>query len=314
MKRTLPPDLQGFLYGFLGVLGFSLTLPVTRVGTESLPPELVGPGRSLLAVIPAGALLLARQRPLLPPRHHVRGVVVTSLGTVIGFPLLTAHALRSVSASHAAVVVALLPATTAVMAVLRGRERPSATFWVCCALGTALVCGYVLLGFGGGLHVGDAELLAAVVACSLGYAEGGVLARDVPGWVVTSWALVAGTPPAALAVALAWPSPGPSLDARGAAAFVYLALGSSLLSFFCWYRGLSAGGVAKVSQVQLLQPVLTMLFAAVLLDEPLRPSAVLVGLAVGVVVLATLRTRTGGSSGPATIREGTVHDRRPGLE
>ncbi|MCX4613842.1 MULTISPECIES: DMT family transporter [Streptomyces] len=314
MKRTPSADLQGFSYGFLGVLGFSLTLPVTRMGVGSLPPELVGPGRALLAVIPAALLLLLCHRPLLPPRHQLRAVLVTALGTVIGFPLLTAHALRTVSASHAALVVALLPATTAVMAVLRGRERPSGRFWVCCGLGTAIVLGYLSLGFGGGLHTGDAELLAAVVVCSLGYAEGGVLARDVPGWVVTSWSLVAGTPVAALVVVLAWPSQGPTLDARGAAAFVYLALGSSLLSFIAWYRGLSTGGVAKVGQIQLLQPVLTMLFAAVLLDEPLRPSTVLVGLAVGVVVLAAQRTRTANSGGPATTQERIVHDRRAGLE
>ncbi|WP_019816308.1 DMT family transporter [Saccharomonospora saliphila] len=277
--------------GFGGVLGFSLTVPVTQYALPAFGPQLVGPGRALVAALVAVPLLLARRWPPVPPLRHLPSVAVVAVGSVIGFPLLTAHALTTVSAGHAAVVLALLPAATAVMAAVRAGERPAGAFWFWCLLGTALVAGYLVSRADSRFGVGDLELLAAVVLCALGYAEGGVLSRTHPGWVVTSWALVIGSP-LVLGLVLAVGIPARSTITVGAlAAFAYLAVGSSLLAFFAWYRALALGGIATVGQVQLLQPVLTIGLAWILLDQPLDPVLIGVGVLVALAVYRAQRTR-----------------------
>ncbi|MFI9507849.1 DMT family transporter [Nocardia sp. NPDC052566] len=285
------PTASALGFGLAGVIGFSLTLPFTRYAVPAFGPELVGPGRSLPAALFAVALLAVARRPLLPPPRMLPSVVVVTVGAVVGFPLLIAHALRSVSASHAAVVIALLPAGTAIMAVLRARERPPMVFWLWCAAGTALVAGYLGFAADSRFGIGDVELLAAVLLCALSYAEGGVLSRRVPGWVITCWSLLAGVPAVLVIVVVTGVPSRAELTWGAVAAFGYLALGSSLLAFCCWYRALADGGIAKVGQVQLLQPILTMIFAAVLLGERLDPAMIPVGLAVGVTVFMAQRAR-----------------------
>lgn len=284
-------------FGLTGVIGFSLTLPFTRYAVPAIGPELVGPGRCLLAAVLAAILLPALRRPLLPPRRMLPSVLVVTAGAVIGFPLLVAHALRSVSASHAAVTIALLPAATAIMAVLRAREKPGLAFWIWCAGGTGLVAGYLALGADTRFGIGDLELIAAVLLCAVSYAEGAVLARQLPGWVITCWSLLAGVP-AVLVIVLGTGLPGwAGLTWGAVGAFGYLAVGSSLLAFCCWYRALADGGIARVGQIQLLQPLLTMVFAALLLGERLDPAMLPVGLAVGATAFLAQRARTAGRAG-----------------
>ncbi len=277
--------------GLAGVVGFSLTLPVTRYADPAFGPELVGPGRSLLAAVIATLVLVMSRRPVFPPRRSLASVVVVTAGSVVGFPLLTAHALESVSASEAAMMIAFLPAATAVMAVARAREKPTMAFWLWCGAGTALIAGYLSLSADTRFGAGNVELILAVLLCALGYAEGGVLSREVPGWLVTCWSLIVGFP-AVLVIVLDTGLPAAAtLTWRTLGAFLYLAVGSSLLAFFCWYRALASGGVAKAGQIQLLQPILTMLFATALLGEKLNGIMLLVGLGVGGTVLMAQRTR-----------------------
>lgn len=309
LRGTMPTAL---VLGLVGVVGFSLTLPVTRYAVPALGPELVGPGRALMAAVVAIPLLLVLRRPLLPPRRKLPSVLVVSLGSVIGFPLLTAQALKTVSASHAAVTIALLPATTAVMATLRARERPNRAFWLWCLVGTALVAGYLVFKADTKVGIGDTELFGAIVLCALGYAEGGVLSKDHPGWVVTSWSLIVGSP-LVLAVVLAVGLPASErITTSAVLAFVYLALGSSLLAFFAWYQALALGGIARVGQIQLLQPLLTMVFALLLLGEPLDPVLMVIGLLVALAVLMAQRSRVARTSEPtrtlADNRAGPMHD------
>ncbi len=287
-----------FGLGLAGIVGFSLTLPVTRYAVPAFGPELVGPGRSLIAAAIAAVVLAVARRPLLPPGNRLPSVLVVTLGSVIGFPLLTALALRTVSASHAAVTIALLPAATAVMAVLRARERPNRVFWFWCLLGTALVVGYLVVRVNGAVGVGDLELLGAVLLCALGYAEGGVLSKTYPGWLVTSWSLIIASPLVVALVLLIGLPHHLTVTATTVAAVLYLSIGSSLLSFFAWYRALALGGIAKVGQIQLLQPILTMVFASLLLSERLDPVAMGIGLLVGVSVFMAQRTRVA-AAGPA---------------
>jgi len=219
----------------------------------------------LVAGLLAVALLAAR-RERLPERRHWLGLTLVTVGVVFGFPVFTSLALKTVPATHAAVVVGLLPAASAVAAVLLARERPRPAFWLVCALGFLAVLGFGAVIGAGQLGLGDLYLLLAVLLGSLGYAEGGRLARTLDGWRVVSWALVLGLP-AALSVLLLTPLPAhvPSLPAW--LAFLYISVFSMFLGFFAWYRGLALGGVAHAGQAQLIQPALTLGWAALLLQQ-----------------------------------------------
>ncbi|MDP9456590.1 MAG: DMT family transporter [Actinomycetota bacterium] len=302
---------QGLLFGFLGVLAFSFTVPLTRVAVADLDPTFVGLGRALVAAALA-ALLLAFTRQRLPERRHWPRLVIVGSGVIVGFPLFTSLALRELPAADAAVIVGLLPAATAVMAVLRAGERPSRAFWGACAFGLLAVLLFAA-SQGAGLvpDRGHLLVLLAVALCSLGYAEGGALAQEIGGWRVISWSLVVFAP--FLAPFVAWSVLGPGgagLTVAGPAAwacFAYVSVVSMFLGFFAWYRGLAEGGVARVGQVQLSQPVLTLLWSALLLGERVGPFTVLCAVLVLASVAVGQRTRVnkgGARTGKAAAKTG----------
>ena len=270
------------------MLAFSFTLPATRLAAPELGGTIVGLGRAVVAAVLAIVLLLVlRERP--PARKYWPSLAVVAFGVVLGFPLLTALALQSVPAAHGAVVVGLLPALTAVMAVLRGGEHPPAAFWLACAAGVAAVLIFAFVQGAGTLHLADLLLLGAVVAAALGYAEGGKLARDLGGWRVICWALIVALPfvIVPVGIALAGHVEPPSVPAL--LGFAYVSVVSMFLGFFAWYRGLALGGIARVGQIQLVQPVLTMTWAALFLGEVVDLPTVLAGLlVVGSVALTRL--------------------------
>ncbi|WP_309115447.1 DMT family transporter [Saccharothrix sp.] len=287
------PLSTGLGWGLLGVAAFSFTVPFTRIAVGAFSPLFIGAGRAVVAaVLAAGALLLTGQR--LPTGVQWARLAVVAGGVVAGFPLLTSFALTTAPASHGAVVIALLPAATAVMAVVRGKEHPPVSFWVTAGLGAvaALAFASVQAGGFGRLHWSDALLFGAVLAAAIGYAEGGLLARELGSWQTVSWALVLSAPlMVALTVVSAVRQP-PSGTPVEWAAFAYLAVVSMFLGFFAWYRGLAIGPMAQVSQVQLVQPVLTILWAAWLLGEELTWPTVVGGLAVIVCAGTAVRRRT----------------------
>lgn len=263
------PAWSALVLGSIGVLGFSFTLPATRLALTGLSASVVGLGRAVVAAILAGAVLVAR-RERLPPSRHLGRLVVVALGVVVGFPLFSALALRDTPAAHGAVVVGLLPAATAVWAVVRAGERPSKKFWLACLVGVASVILFALSQGAGSLRSADAFLLLAVMAGSLGYAEGGALAREIGGWRVICWALVISMPllvPVVAGAVLDQVQSGGAVPARAWLGFGYVAGVSMFAAFFAWYAGLARGGVARISQLQLAQPVLTLLWSALLLDE-----------------------------------------------
>jgi drug/metabolite transporter (DMT)-like permease len=293
--QLLPAPRVGLRWGLLGVLAFSFTVPCTRIAVDGgMQPLFIGSGRAVVAAALATLALSATRQRLPRGTQWVRLAVVAG-GVVAGFPLLTSYALSTASASHAAVVIALLPAATAVMAVLRGHERPPAAFWVLASVGAVVAVGFASLRAGGldGLHGSDLLLFGAVVAAAIGYAEGGLLARELGAWQTVSWALVLAAPPMAVAAGFSVHRDPPTGGAAEWAAFGYLAAVSMYLGFFAWYRGLGIGPMTQVSQVQLVQPVLTISWAALLLDERLTWATVLGGAAVVACAGAAVRVRLG---------------------
>lgn len=259
---------QGPLFGFIGVLAFSFTLPFTRVAVADLDPLLVGGGRAVVAAMLALVVLLATRSPR-PAAAQWWRLGVVAAGVVAGFPLLTSFALQSVPASHGAVVIGLLPAATAVAAVLRAGERPSTRFWVASLAGACAAVGFVLLDAGGfsGLGAGDLLLLGAVVLAAFGYAEGGLLARELGAWQTICWALVLALPAMLVPTVLGLSSGLPEASPAAWLSFGYLAVVSMFLGFFAWYRGLGIGPISTISQIQLIQPFMTLAWAALLLGE-----------------------------------------------
>jgi drug/metabolite transporter (DMT)-like permease len=280
------------LLGFLGVLGFSFTLPATRVAVEELDPTFVGLGRAVVAALLAGALLALRRDPL-PSRRQAMRLGIVALGVVVGFPLFSALALRELTAAHSAVIVGLLPAATAVMAVVRAGERPSPEFWLASGAGLLAVLAFAASQGAGLPSLADLLVLVAVGLGALGYAEGGALAREMGGQRVICWALVLSAPLVAPVAAVAAARSGLSAGGEAWLGFAYVSLVSMLLAFFAWYAALARGGVAKIGQVQLAQPVLTLGWSAALLGEHVGPATLAAAGAVLVSVVATQRTRVG---------------------
>lgn len=285
----------GLFWGSLGVLAFSFTVPFTRllVGGGHMSPLFVGAGRAVIAgSLAALALTITRQK--LPRGKQWLQLMIIAGGAVVGFPLLTSYAMATAPASHGAVVIAILPAVTAVAAVLRTGERPSRGFWVAATLGALAAVGFAALQGGGfgGLHASDLLLFAAVIVCAIGYAEGGLLSRELGSWQTISWALVLALPLMAVltTIAIAQQPPQAALPEWGA--FAYLGVISMFLGFFAWYRGLAIGPMAQVSQVQLIQPVLSIAWAAIILHEHVGLATVLGGVSVIGCALLAVRARS----------------------
>ena len=280
---------KGLWLGLLGIVIFSVTLPMTRlaVGTPDVPQmsgAFIAFGRAVVAAGLSAAFLLVTRAPL-PQRQHWLPLAMTALGVVFGFPLLTSIAMRYVEAVHASVIVGVLPLATAAVGALLHRQRPSIGFWLCAALGSAMVMTFAVLrsgntpGAGLSIQFADVLLLAAMLCAAVGYGYGGRLSQHMQAEHVICWALVISLPLTAPLALVNYPAV--ALKAVTWAAFAYVAVFSMWLGFFAWYRGLALGGTVRVSQVQLVQPFLSMLFAVPLLGE--RLDTVTVGFSLAVI-------------------------------
>ena len=274
------------------MVAFSLTVPLTRLAVGGLSPLLIGSGRAVVAAALA-ALALAATGQALPRGAQWARIGVVAAGIVVGFPLLTSYALTVRPAGHGAVVIAVLPAITAVVVVLRSRQPPATAFWVFAGLGALASVTFALLGSGGGvgLHAADLLLLGAVLAAAVGYAEGGLLAREVGAWQTVSWALVLASPVMLTLTAWAVVQEPPTATPTEWACFGYLSVVSMYLGFFAWYHGLAIGPMATVSQAQLVQPVLSIGWAALLLGERITWPMFVGGFAVILCAGGAVRLR-----------------------
>ena len=230
----------------------------------------------------AGMVLsVFRQRR--PERHDIGPLIITAFGVVIGFPLLTALALQHITAAHSMVFIGLLPLATAIFAVLRGGERPKPAFWLFSSIGSALVMGFALAQGFAAAPIGDLLMLAAIIVCGLGYAEGARLSRRLGGWQVISWALVISLPVMLAIAAYAWPRNWAGI---GEPAWIVF---SMLVGFVFWYRGLALGGIAAVGQLQLLQPFFGLVLSAFLLQEQVSPLMIIVTMGIVACVAGAKR-------------------------
>jgi drug/metabolite transporter (DMT)-like permease len=283
-----PQEIRGLWLGLGGVAIFALTLPMTRlaVGTPEAPQMsgvFIALGRAVVAAALSAAFLLATRAPW-PRRADWPPLAAIAGGVVFGFPLFTSVAMRHVEAVHASVIVGVLPLATAAVGALLHRQRPSAGFWSCAVLGSALVVGFAVLKSGAGvaLHFADVLLLAAMLCAAVGYGYGARLSQRMRAEHVICWALVLSLP---LTLPLALLTrPLEPVQPGAWWAFGYVAVFSMWIGFFAWYRGLALGGTVRVSQVQLVQPFLSMLFAVPLLGERLD----LLTLGFALAVIATV--------------------------
>ncbi|WMT88476.1 DMT family transporter [Pelagibacterium sp. 26DY04] len=279
---------SGWINGLVGVIIFSGSLPATRIAVQEFDPVFLTVARAAIAGVLAFVLLVVfRQKR--PARADLFSLFIVSLGVVVGFPLLTALALQHVTSAHSIVFIGLLPLATAIFGVVRGGERPRPVFWIFSVLGSVLVAGFALAQGVSASPTGDLLMLAAIIVCGLGYAEGARLSRRLGGWQVISWALVLSLPIMALLTLLYLP---PTLEDIGTPAWLslaYVSLFSMLIGFVFWYRGLAQGGIAAVGQLQLLQPFFGLALAATLLRESVTPLMLLVTVAVILCVAGARR-------------------------
>jgi drug/metabolite transporter (DMT)-like permease len=287
-QRRTAAVAPGVLLGALGVVLFSFSLPATRLAVADLDPWFVAFGRAAVAGVLAVAVLRATRAPR-PNARQWRSLLVVAAGVVVGFPLFTSLALQSVPSAHGAIVIGVLPAMTAVAAVTRAGEREPLRFWLAALAGLAAVTAFAVARGTGGIGAGDVYMLLGVVACGFGYAEGGALSRELGGARTICWALVL-TLPLTMIVAVAV-GPGQAASSDAWLGFAYVSVISMFLGFFAWYAGLARGGIARIGQIQLAQPVMTLSWAALVLSEHVGPADIATAIVVLACVVATQRAR-----------------------
>lgn len=286
VHKTDPSAASGWINGLLGVVIFSGSLPATRVAVLDMDPFFLTILRASIAGILA-VMLIFGFREKRPHASQLIPLVIVSLGVVIGFPLLTAMALQHVTSAHSIVFLGLLPLTTAIFGVLRGGERPKLAFWIFSVIGSLLVMGFALSKGASASLTGDLLMLAAVIACGLGYAEGAKLTRVLGGWQVISWALIISLPFMLVAALFTMPATFSGIGSPAWVSLGYVSLFSMLIGFIFWYKGLAIGGIAAVGQLQLLQPFFGLGLSATLLHETVSPLMVLVTLGVILCVIGS---------------------------
>jgi drug/metabolite transporter (DMT)-like permease len=270
------PETIGIIYGILGMFGFSLTLPATRIAVAELDPVFVGLGRAIVAALFAIITLFSTHQPF-PPRKLWGSLFIVALGVIIGFPLFSALAMQQLPAAHGAIITGLLPLATAIVATIRVGERPSLLFWIAGIFGSITILVFAFTSSGGHIQPAHILLLGAVITAAIAYAEGGKLARIMGGWQVICWALVIIAPVLIFPVISQALHHGLVASPAAWLSFGYVSIISQFIAFFAWYQGMALAGVARVSQMQLLQAFLTIVFSAWLLGEQITGEMLLAG-------------------------------------
>ncbi|MBO9637063.1 DMT family transporter [Siphonobacter aquaeclarae] len=279
IRNDTTASANGWINGFIGVLIFSGSMPATRVAVLDFHPVFLTTARASIAGL-LGLILLLIFREKRPAKDQLLPLLIVSLGVVIGFPLLSAIALRYITSAHSIVFLGMLPLTTAIFGVIRGGERPKPVFWLFSLAGSLFVVGFAVMQGLTASPEGDILMLLAVLICGLGYAEGAKLSRTLGGWQVISWALVLSLPLTITAGLFLLPDDLSGIHSEAWAGLGYVSLFSMLIGFIFWYRGLAQGGIAAVGQLQLLQPFFGLTLAATLLHEQISSGMLVVTVGV----------------------------------
>lgn len=280
-SRTL-----GLILGLIAVIMFSGSLPANRAAVAELSPWFVTAARAAIGGIIAIAVLTFR-RPAMPHGSWGR-LSAIALCLVVGLPLSIAIASVTVPASHGAVIFGLLPLSTAIAAVPLAGERPSFWFWVLSIAGALVVALYALRGGDADIVSGDLYLLVGVMLTGIGYTLSGMLSRAMPGWEVISWTLVLTFPVAIVATLVLWPQH--EVAWRSWLALLYSGIVVQFIAYACWNAALAIGGVSRVSQLQVLQPLSTIVIAVLILGEAVDAETVLFAVAIVIIVALSRRT------------------------
>ncbi|HDR8488339.1 TPA: DMT family transporter [Bacillus cereus] len=286
---------KGMLLGCIGVICFSLTLPATRTAVPYFGEAIVGLGRVVIAAIIVGIIFIKNQEKI-PNKDQMKSLWIVAIGAVLAFPLLSTYAMESLPVSHGAIEVALLPLATAGFATWRGGEQLSKRYWIASIISTITVLLYaVYLGLGQ-LQMGDIALIAAVLILGLSYAEGGKLSKDLGSWKVIAWANLIGAPFFIIPVGLSISSDMLQAPIEAWISLFYLAIISQFLAYIAWYGGMSLGGIAKVGQLQYLQPFLMIIFSVLFLGESITWLTIVLAFIVVICVIV-------GKSEPSVKKE-----------
>ena len=304
MSTPASRERLGLLLGFVGMAIFGGTLPATRLAVSQIDPIALTSLRTAIAGLCSLVLLVVLRRPL-PPRALWPQLALTMLCVAVLFPLLMSMGMQTVDASHGGVVLGILPIATALVAVAITHERPRPLFWIASVAGAALVIAFSLRQGGGTFSTGDLLLFAAVAVSAIGYAFSGRLTSQMPGWEVISWVLVIALPLSIPAAVLTMPADIGHISLKPWLGLLYVALFSQWIGFFAWNAGMAMGGIARVSQIQLLQPFVTFALAALFNDETITLQILL--FAAAVVVTVAISTRTRAKAAPASPQR----DREP---
>ena len=292
-EMSLTQERLGLALGALGMLAFSGTLPATRIAVPTLGPAILTFGRIEVAAL-FGILTLLLMRQRIPPRRYWAGLLWMGTGLAIGYPLFIALALRDVPAVHGSVIIGLAPGATATLAVLRAGERPQRCFWIACAAGLSAIAAFAYYEGGGAISAADGWLGLGILSVAVAYVEGGRVSRDLGGTIALCWAMVALVPIAAIPCGLALWRHDWSVAANPASAWIAFAYAAVISMFFgsvAWYRGLALGGIARVGQLNLVQPLFALLWSALLIGEHIGIAAALCAMVVVAAMLVCIRSR-----------------------
>jgi drug/metabolite transporter (DMT)-like permease len=281
IQQARKNSLNGWINGFIGVLLFSGSMPATKLAVMDMSPIFVTIARATIAGILALAVLLIYKEKR-PSRKHIFPLFLVSIGCIIGFPLLSALALQYITSAHSIVFLGMLPLATAIFGVIRGGERPHPAFWLFSGIGSLLVIGFAISQGISASPIGDILMLAAVILCGLGYAEGAKLSKTLGGWQVISWALVLSLPLMIPLFFIYFPESIKNISTNGWFGLAYISLFSMFIGFIFWYKGLAQGGITNVGQLQLLQPFFGLALAAYFLNEQVNMG--MLGITIGVIL------------------------------
>ncbi|MDM5333101.1 DMT family transporter [Ureibacillus composti] len=275
---------RGMFLGLIGIICFSLTLPATSIAVPYFGTTIVGLGRTVIAAIIVSIIFIVKKESL-PNKEQMKSLCIVALGVVLGFPLLTTFAMESLPVSHGAVELALLPLVTAGFAMIRGGERPSKRYWIASIIGAITVLVYAAFLGLGQLQKGDIALLIAILILGLSYAEGGKLSKELGSWQVIAWAIVIGAPFFIIPVGLSLSADMLQAPIEAWISLFYLAVVSQFLGYVAWYGGMSLGGIARVGQIQYLQPFLMIGFSVIFLGETITWLTIVLAIIVVLCVI-----------------------------